>query len=667
MDFSMVTQIKILWLLVILLFAFPVHAQDNRLASLTSLNIEELINIDVTSVSKKEEKRNDAPAAVSVITRDDIHNLGATSIPEALRLSPGLHVSRITSSQWEVSSRGFSSVNSSKLLVLMDGRSIYTPLVSGVFWDVQDTDFEDLDRIEVIRGPGGTLWGANAMNGIINVITKDSKDTQGIYAETGGGTKERFFSTLRYGGSVGEKGHYRVYAKYFDRAGELNTDYPGTSDKWNMTRAGLRSDWDLSETDKVIVQGDVYKGQIGQVKPAVTITGRANPPNPLRAEVSGGNAMASWTKKLGEGDDLQLRFYYDYTHRDDPTFTDNLHTYDLDFQNRWQLPLSQELLWGADYRLMVDENGGKGVFELDPENSSDRLYSGFIQDTVTFPSQNLSVTLGTKLEHNDYSGKEFQPSARFAWNPITSHTLWGAVSRAVRVPTRLERDVDIAASNPMQNPEVMLLGNRSLRSEKLIAYELGYRFPVVKRLLVDMSFFYNHYTDLMTIELATPFKKSSGQIIVPVENENMMTGKSYGAELGTTYQPFGTGWTLNTNYTLFRMWLYPSGQDLNHYQLFAGSTPAHQVSLGSQVALPQNMTFNAFFRYVGKLTSNADAAVGGAGLSAYSSLDSRLAWQFTKSMEVAVVGQNLLQDHHTEFLGGTQIQRAVYGSISGNF
>jgi iron complex outermembrane receptor protein len=647
--------------------SFPIPAlaaQDHQLAS---LSLEQLMNIEVSSVSKKDENRSEAPAAISVITGEDIRRLGATSIPEALKLATGLHVGRVSSNEWAVSSRGFSGLNSAKLLVLIDGRSVYTPLFSGVFWDVQDTLLEDIDRIEVIRGPGASIWGANAMNGVINILTKSSRQTQGAYAEAGGGTHDRVFGAARFGGSaLGESLTYRVYGKFFDRDAGFRPTLGTDSDDWRMGRVGARSDWKLTSDDTLFFSGDIYGGNIGQAGPSVVINGRPGPPSPLRTLVNGGHALAGWKRSLGEKSDIQLRFYYDRTHRDDPSYTDDLDIYDLEFQNRFALPLGQEIMWGGGFRLMVNENRGKGIFDLSSPRSSDRLYSGFVQDQVSLLDRSLRFALGSKFEHNDFSGFEAQPTGRFAWDPVHGHTLWAAVSRAVRVQTRLERDVSIAAADPASDPLPVLLGNRELDSEELWSYELGYRLPVSRVFYLDLATFYNRYSDLMTLEIGDPFADPAGKTIVPVVNRNQMKGVARGAELAGAFEPSTGSWKLTASYSYFNLKLTPQGADLNRGSYFEGATPAHQFALGAYVPLPHGLELNSFFRWIGRLRSTAD--LGNSGLSPYATLDARLGWRLKESLELSVVGQNLIQARHVEFPGnGTEIERAAYAKLAARF
>ena len=428
--------------------ALPLHAglasAEEREEDLTTLGLEELMNIEVTSVSKKLEKRSGAAAALYVITEEDIRRSGATSIPEALRLVPGVEVSRIDSNKWAIGVRGFGSRLARSMLVLIDGRSVYTPLFAGTYWEVQDTLLEDIDRIEVIRGPGGTLWGANAVNGVINIITKHSRDTQGLLATAGGGTEERAFGSARYGGTLGETFTYRLYGKYFDRDGGFvprGDDY----DAWSMSRGGFRTDWAMGPQDTLKVQGDLYDGDAGQ---HAVIT-RFRPPFTQVVEddatLSGANLLGRWRHEVSDRSDLALQAYYDNTYRREPSFRERRNTFDLDFQHRFGIPWRQEIIWGLGYRLTADNTGSVPTIVFRPRDRSDDLYSLFAQDEVTVIEDKLRLIVGSKFEHNDYSGFEFQPSGRLVWTPAGSHVVWGSISRAVRTPSRLDHDLELTA------------------------------------------------------------------------------------------------------------------------------------------------------------------------------------------------------------------------------
>jgi iron complex outermembrane receptor protein len=653
---------------VLLATIWPLAASaiPNAASDLKQLSLEELMDVEVTSVSRSSETLERAAAAVSVVTNEDIRRSGATSVPEALRLVPGLHVARSDASTWAVSSRGFSSTNSEKLLVLSDTRSLYTPLYSGVFWDVQDYLMEDIERIEVIRGPGAALWGSNAVNGVINITTRRARDTQGLYLEAGGGTEERTISSVRYGGRIAEDGYFRVFGRYVDRDDTYNVT-SASSDDWHLAHGGFRGEWQMGSADELTVQGDVYSGTVGLLSPSVSVSGRPGPQGPLRSKVDGGNVLGRWQRAFEEDSNLQLRFYYDHTMRDDPSFVDRLDTLDLDLQHQFAIGTHQ-IVWGANYRHTDNRNDGRGVFALQPPDSKDDVYSAFVQDQVPLTSS-LRLTLGTKLEHNDFSGFEFQPSVRFNWEVTEANTVWAAVSRAVRVPTRVERDIAIDASNPAGNPVVRLVGNGDFRAETLVAYELGYRWWAASNVALDVAAFYNDYDELASLEVGTPFvDSSSGRIIVPIVSRNLTSGDSQGVELLLQYSPLPR-WRLTGSYSYFQLHLDPQGADLNRGELLEGATPKHQFGVRSLLDLPGNLQFDVQWRRLSDIRSSPEIG-SGLGIGGYSELDVRLAWRGWRQAEIVLVGQNLLHDRHAEFgAPGSrgEIERSVYGKITWGF
>ena len=641
-------------------------ASADDVQSLKQLSIEQLSDVDVTSVSRTRESLMGAAAAVAVVTNEDIRRTGALTVPEALRSTPGVTVAQDNASAWSVSSRGFSGVDSQDVLVLSDSRSIYTPLFAGVFWDVQDYLMDDIDRIEVIRGPGGALWGSNAVNGVINIVTKSAQDTQGGYIEAGTGTQERVTAAAQYGGEFGDNAYYRVFGKFSDQDAE---SYPAgaSPDDWKLSHFGFRTDWAATPKDALTVQGDLYDGIVGLVSPSVQVNDRLTPEGRLRVNVSGGNVLSRWQHTVDDSSDVQVRLYYDRTHRNDPNFVDDLDTVDLDFQHRFALPYRQEVTWGLSYRLMNDRNEGRGVFALSPPSSLDTIYSGFIQDQVSV-GEAVHVTLGTKLEHNDFSGFEAQPSIRVAWDMTTTQTLWSAISRAVRVPTRLERDIDIDASDPAGNPVLKLLGNHNFHAEELVAFESGYRWQIAPNLFVDLASFHNHYTGIASLEVAAPFiDPRTGQTIIPVVNENLTDGRSDGLEGLVTYAP-QPNWRLSLSYSYTDMNLVPHGADLNGGRLAEGSTPRNQVGLRSYLDLPRGLELDLQFRAVAAIESLQGASDPEIG--AYQELNLRLGWRPNQRTQLSVDGQNLLHDHHVEYgVPGERsaIQRSVYGKVAWEF
>ena len=565
-----------------------------------------------------------------------------------------------------MSSRAFSSINSEKLLVLSDTRSIYTPLVSGVRWDVQDYLMEDIERIEVIRGPGASLWGSNAVNGVINITTRHARDTQGTFLSATLGTEEQA-GAVRYGGKFGDSGFFRVFGQYTDRDSTFRPDSP-TSDDWRIGHAGFRADWDASHIDALTLQGDVYSANIGQFGPSTNIIGRPGPTGDLEVHATGGNVLGRWRRDLGGGSELQLRAYFDSTHRDDPSFVDDLETFDVDLQHRYVAFARHEIVWGLNFRYTDNSNRSKGIFALEPEDSRDQLISGFAQDQFAI-SDAVRLTVGTKLEHNDFSGFEVQPTVRLAWDVAPGHNAWAAVSRAVRVPTRLERDIAIEVTPPGSNPRGVLLGSDDFEAEELLAYELGYRWQPLDVLGLDLALFHNRYEGLASLEFGTPtLDPASGVITVPVVNRNLTDARSQGAELLATYSA-RQNWRLIASYSYIYLDMQPHGQDLNRGAFLDGTTPRQQFSLRSLLDLPGGLQLDAQFRHSTELDRMPDLP-SGEGIGAYSELDLRLAWQANEQLELSLVGQNLLHDHHLEF--GTpatrgEIERSVYGKAAWRF
>lgn len=632
---------------------------------LKQLSFEELMDIEVTSVSRVEESLAGAAAAITVVSSEDIRRSGATTLPEALRFVPGMHVARRNSNSWAVSSRGFSSISSEKLLVLTDTRSIYTPLYSGVFWDVQDYLLQDVDRIEVIGGPGAALWGSNAVNGVINITTKSARDTQGVYSEAVIGTEEQSLSA-RYGGQTDGGASYRVFGRHFDRDGSYK---PGSvsEDDWRMSHVGFRSDWDASDADALTIQGDAYRATVGQLAPSITIISRPGPGGDLESRLRGGNVLGRWRHTLGGTSDLQLRAYYDRTVRDDPSFRDELQTVDVDFQHRLAPTSQQELLWGLNYRGTENRNTGKVIFALEPRTSQDNVVSAFLQDQISL-AEPVRLTLGTKFEYNDFSGFEVQPSVRIAWQATPRHVWWAAVSRAVRVPTRLERDIAVDVTDPAGDPIVRLLGNEAFDSEELLAYEAGYRWQGFERLALDVSAYHNVYEGLASLEVGSPFIAADGRTVIPVVNRNLNDAEADGVGLLATFV-VRKSWRLIGTYSYVSISVDPGGDDLNRGRFIAGATPRHQFGLRSVLDIAPRWQLDVQLRHHTAIRSIPDI-VTGEGIGEYTEMDVRAAWRLSDDIELSLAGQNLLHDHHTEF-GALQtrgqIERSVYGKFAWGF
>jgi iron complex outermembrane receptor protein len=648
---------------------------------LTELSLEELMGIEVTSVSKKSQSLSEAAAAVFVITQDDIRRSGATSIPEALRMVPGVQVARLDSNKWAVSVRGFNGRFANKLLVLMDGRTLYTPSFSGVFWDIQDTVLEDIERIEVIRGPGATLWGANAVNGVINIITKSARDTQGLLLSAGSGTEERGFGTLRYGGTLGDdQGHFRVYGKYFNRDGSVDPSGNDTADEWEMGRGGFRLDWNAAERDTVTLQGDLYSGDENETLNSKSITPPHSSIVASDQDVNGGNMLMRWERNLYEDSDLSLQVYYDHNKKKTFIYDIEQDIVDADFQHRFPLGERHDIIWGLGYRFYSDHINETFTIRLDPEDRDLSFYSGFIQDEISLIPEKLRLTLGSKFEHNDLSGFEVQPNIRLLWIQDERRSLWASISRAVRTPSRGEQDSTsiqrITAAgeppNPFPVPLVTTLnGDKDFDSEELIAYELGYRLQLNPQLGLDLATFYNDYDNLRSTQLGSPrcspagtfpgcFPPFSNSVITPLVMGNEATANTYGIEFVGDWR-ITSQWRLQATYTYLEMEVKTKENDALEEQFVEGQSPNHQASLRSSSDLSHNIKWDFWLRYVDRLPS--------LDIDSYVTLDTRLAWWPREDLELSIVGQNLLDNQHPEFTSELEdvppieIQRSVYAQL----
>lgn len=616
------------------------------------MSIEELASLEVTSVSKKAEPRLAAPAAVYVITRDQIRRSGATSIPEALRLAPGVEVARLNAHSWAISIRGFNSTTANKLLVLLDGRSLYTPLYSGVFWDVQDTLLEDVERIEVVAGPGGTLWGANAVNGVINIITRSARDSEDGFLEAGGGAQERAFGAARYAGSLGERTYARGYVKDLSRGPNELAAGGDAADDWRLAQGGFRVDWE-GATDSLTAQGDAYSGRQGDRS-----TG-----------VGGANLVLRWDRRLRDRSRLQLQAYWDHTDRRiEGSLRAHRDTYDLDFQHNLTLGVRHDVVWGLGYRVTSDDNENSTFVAFTPASRSDQVFSAFAQDEIDLWRERLLLTMGSKIEHNDYTGYEVQPSLRLAFLASDRQTLWAAVSRAVRTPSRLDADLVLTApiSNPTAQVPVLLVirGDEGFGSEKLVAYEAGYRVQPSEAASVDLAVFHNRYAELRSIEAEKPFlaPAPSPHTVLPYRIDNGVEGSTQGATLALSWSATSS-LTLQPSYTYLDIDLHArrGSVDLGTARTAEGSSPQNQWALNAFLALPSDVHVYAGWRRVDELP-----AVGVAG---YSTLNLGVGWQPTQQLELALFGQDLLDRGHREFApaGAVELQRGAYCRVTWRF
>jgi iron complex outermembrane receptor protein len=618
--------------------AVRVFGDDFRSAQeLKQMSLDELLETKVISTSRTPESWVTAPNAITVLTQDEIRRSGAVRLPDALRLATGLQVARGAGGGYSITARGFNSAGGNKMQVLMDGRLLYTPLLSGVFWEIQDTMMEDLDRIEVVRGPGATLWGANAVNGVINIVSRSAKDTQGMLVTGGGGTEEQGFGGVRYGGKIGESTYYRVYGKFQRRDEQATPSGAGAGDFTEHGQGGFRVDSFVADDNQLTFQGDLYHNFTG-------IAGRDD------AEHYGGNLLGRWTRTFSDTAGLQVQTYYDRGLRDVPLqFSEDRSTFDLDAQHHFELRERHKFVVGANYRYSADETGTTGTYQFSPANRGIQLFSGFVQDEIALVPERLTLYAGSKVEHNDFTGFEWQPGVRLAFNPAEKQTLWAAVSRAVRTPSRGDSDTRFM---PFPATGVVAIqGNPDFRSEVVVAYELGYRIQAHPRVLIDVAGFYNQYDRLRTL-----------QLVPPLVIDNLREGDTRGIELEVKYQVTGW-WRVGGSYTYLNKDLRfkPGALDPTGGTLEAND-PDHMATLHSSLDLPRNFEFDVIVRYMDRLPNPA--------IPSYVGLDLRLAWRPKPGLELAVVGQNILDDRHPEFSVGAappEVQRGAYGKVTWSF
>lgn len=637
---------------------------------LKQLSLADLGNVEVTTASKEPEEVWRTPAAVFVLTQEDIRQSGATSIPEVLRLVPGVEVAQVDSDHWSIGIRGFGAVLASKLLVLIDGRSVYTPLFAGVYWQAQAIPLEDIERIEVIRGPGGTIWGANAVDGIINIITKNARDTHGAMVSLGGGSVDQGTGAVHYGAGTNGGFNYRVYGMGFVRGAEFHPDGINFDD-WRLGQAGFRTDWTPNNRDSVTFQGDTYREGTGEG----TTYALYSPPSQVNAYgtayLTGGNVLGRWKRVVSPGSDFQLQAYFDRTNHFEPEFGETRDTFDVDFLDHLTLPWQQTFLWGLGARVSP-ANLIQTVPTINflPSQQTDHVYSGFAQDEIPFFRKHLALTVGSKLEHNNYNGFQAQPSARLLWTRNSRQSAWASVTRAVRTPSRIDEDVELTDyAGTMSGLPVYLRvnGNTQFRSEELLAYETGYRTLVTRHCYVDLALFYNDYNDLYSFQVGTPFLESSPapvHAVLPLLTSNGIKGNTKGFEVTPDWKPV-SGWELRASYSYLDMELEnkPGSNDPTSVGNDEGSSPRHQVVIQSFVRLPKKLEFDQTYRYVSALPAQT--------VKSYQTADTRFGWHITPELEFSVGGQNLLQPHYAQFGGDpggpVEIKRSVYAKFVWRF
>ncbi len=656
---------------------FTCHAKDadtirETQIYLKELTLNQLVNVEVTSVSKKLEKLSGTAAAIHVITQEDIRRSGVTSVPEALRLAPGINVARIDANKWAISARGLNGRFSAALLVLVDGREVYNPVFSGVLWDSVDLMMEDIDRIEVIRGPGATLWGSNAVNGVINIITKSTQDTQGGRLAAYGGNAEAS-GALRYGGKIDDSTQYRVYAKYLHRSASRDIDGNRLNDDQDIISGGIKMDINITDNDNIILDGRYYESQAGQTFGNPTLISPYVQTIIQDENEVGGHFMAKWRHHYSDTSNHLLKVYYNHQNREFPYMSALVDTFDFDFQHRFNFMERHDVVWGIGYRYQYFKSEPGLLISFSEDSLNLHNYNFFVQDDITLIDNQLRLILGTKVEKPFFSDVQVQPSARFVWTPTESQTVWGAISRAVRNPSIIDRHIQYRLPtipphnqdplNPYPVPvSLTAVGNPDVGSEELIAYELGYRIFFDQRVSIDVSAFYFDYDDLTTVE-SVPGSEALNPGPPPfisgeVQTTNNLNAESYGIELDASWQVM-ENWRLSGYYSFIRMFFHQnSGEIAVSGEGGEDKVPQHQFSLRSSMDFSEQLHWDLWVRYVDALPNR--------NVTDYTTLDTRVAWRPLQNLELSVVGQNLIDSGHseytTEFVAVTNsvIERSFY-------
>ena len=652
-------------------FAIPASAQTAAPRDLTQFSLEDLMNVEVTSVSKKEQKLAKTGAAIFVITQEDIRRSGATNIPDLLRMVPGVNVARVDHSDWAVSIRGFNDLYANKVLVLIDGRSVYHPVYSGVLWYAQDVPLEDIERIEVIRGPGGTVWGANAMNGVINIITKSAKATAGGLISAGGGSKQQAEGLLQFGGQAGKSGNYRVFGRYSNLGNSDAANSLPPADARRLAQGGFRADWDLSQRDALTVEGEIRRADgretlTGVLPETPTVTGTYTAP----IGDYGGSILGRLTHTFLNGSDVSLQASFEKSQ----VFGNEVHDWsrvgNIDFEHHLHLGSRNDLVWGLSYRVAFNRFAGNNATTLNPLERTDALYSAFAQDEISL-SKTLSLTLGSKFEHNAYTGYESEPSAQLVWAPNLHHTVWASAAKAIRQPSNIDSGLEtIVSVVPLPQQAIGLVtvfGNPNAKVEQLHDFETGYRTQINRRLSLDVTGFLSFYKHLETSEPGLPFfafAPAPPHLVIPLVFDYKAHAKSYGAEAFASWNVTNR-WRLSPGLTMLNMSVR---RDLSSNDPAIGQAPGYSPRRSYQVRsfinLGRSFEWDQTVGYTGRL------AVG--DIPGYIRMDTRFGWRMGEFLELSVVGQNLLQPRHVEFpknhfIEDMSDQRSVFGKITWRF
>lgn len=648
---------------------FHARAQKSP-PDLGEMSLEELMNIEVTTAGKKEQTLAQVPAAVYVITQEEIRRSGATRLPELLRLVPGVQVAQINANTWAISIRGFNYRYSNKLLVMIDGRTVYSSDFSGVYWDMQNLVLEDIEKIEVVRGPGGTLWGANAVNGVINVITKRAQDTQGLLTSATAGSQGLGMTQARYGGRHRDKNFsYRLNGRYFREGQSPGLDSRHAYDAWSDIVGGFRSDWQPAWRDSLVLTAEIYRGSEQQFY----LVPLLQPPfsQSMFTQLKGteGNFVLNWQHHFAGGSLSTLQTYYDHLDRSFLPLGLQQQIFNIDFQHQMRYGQRHEVVVGAGFRLNHDNIRSSDLLFFRKRADTLNVFSGFLQDEIALHRDQLWLIAGSKFESNSYTGLQAQPTLRLLWKPQPQHSLWTAASRAVRTPSNYEEQVRINAlafPGPAGVPTwLAIFGNKNLVAEQLLAYELGYRTQPASLVSLDVSGFYNVYKDLLGLQPGQPFLElipAPAHLVFPNTLSNNTKARTKGIEFSAAYKPFET-WKISTAYSWLQI---KQAAPLSSGSLMQpGDNPRHQFSVRSYWSLPRALEFDSAAFYISELSAQR--------VPAYVRLDSRLGWRPSKRLEFSLVLQNLLDSKHPEFAqtydvqGPSQIARKIHGGVTWRF
>lgn len=660
----------------LLVFAGVAYAAEEEVGDFTSLSLEDLMAVEVTTASKRAERASQAAAAVFVLTREDIARSGVVTVADALRLVPGVNVAQINANSWAVTVRGFNSRFANKLLVMIDGRSVFTPLFSGVLWDQQNLVLAEVERIEVVRGPGGTLWGANAVNGVINIITRSSREDHGAFAKVSAGDELRAQAVLSLGGKLGENGAFRVYGKFESFDEGVTSTGVEANDDWRNFRGGFRTDYSLNARDELMVSGEVSVIDSGETLDVPLLTAPYLQRRNADINRVGAHLLGRWTRTISEDSEISVQAYVDYSDIEIPQGEEKRLTADIAVQHSFGVGDMHDVLWGVGFRNVSDDIVNSEFVTFQDPDLSIQIYNGFLQDTVSF-SPEFDLTIGAKFEHNGYTGFEFQPSARFNWRPDDKFNFWGAVSRAVRTPSRAEDGIRTIATvappgTPVINPSPLPLalqftGSNLIESEDLIAYELGARIRLHDTVSIDVTGFYNDYDNLRGSLIGAPTVVASPTpyAVLPLTVAELVKAETHGVEAVIDWQAL-PHWRVQASYS----YLNVDGEAPVAPNILAtppgGADPTHTATVRSLFDVSKRIRFDATVRFVDDLP--------GANIDSYVTFDARLAWRPNDMLEVSVTGRNLSDDKHFEFgvdpsfaTIPTAVERSVFATLTAKF